>query len=95
MNGVVSAYHDFRIGYIIVYVLQLLPCYNPIIAATFARDQQGRNIHKGGVIIACIFNKAAEELYLSPPAVIKQINAIESELGNEMIVPELKTRNTR
>lgn len=32
------------------------------------------------------FNKAAEELYISPPAVIKQINAIESELGLTLFV---------
>ncbi|MBQ4432624.1 MAG: LysR family transcriptional regulator [Bacteroidales bacterium] len=30
------------------------------------------------------FNKAAEELFLSPPAVIKQINALELELGFEL-----------
>lgn len=32
------------------------------------------------------FNKAAEKLYISPPAVIKQINAIESELGLTLFV---------
>ena len=30
------------------------------------------------------FNKASEELFLSPPAVIKQINSLESELGFQL-----------
>ena len=33
------------------------------------------------VVEAGSFNKAAERLYISPPAVIKQINLLESSLG--------------
>ena len=33
------------------------------------------------VVEAGSFNKAAEKLYISPPAVIKQINLLESSLG--------------
>ena len=32
------------------------------------------------------FNKAAERLYISPPAVIKQINLLEESLGVELFV---------
>ena len=32
------------------------------------------------------FNKAAEELYISPPAVIKQINLLESSLNRQLFV---------
>ena len=32
------------------------------------------------------FNKAAEELYISPPAVIKQINLLENSLGLTLFV---------
>ena len=32
------------------------------------------------------FNKAAEQLYITPPAVIKQINLLESSLGLELFV---------
>ena len=32
------------------------------------------------------FNKAAEQLYISPPAVIKQINLLEETLGVQLFV---------
>ena len=32
------------------------------------------------------FNKAAEKLYISPPAVIKQINLLEESLGLQLFV---------
>ena len=32
------------------------------------------------------FNKAAEELFISPPAVIKQINLLEAQLGLTLFV---------
>ena len=32
------------------------------------------------------FNKAAEQLYITPPAVIKQINLLETSLGLELFV---------
>ena len=34
------------------------------------------------------FNKAAEELFISPPAVIKQINLLEAQLGLTLFVPD-------
>ena len=35
------------------------------------------------------FNKAAEELFISPPAVIKQINLLEAQLGLTLFVRTL------
>ena len=38
------------------------------------------------VVEAGSFNKAAEKLYISPPAVIKQINLLEKDLGVPLLV---------
>ena len=39
------------------------------------------------------FNKAAEELFISPPAVIKQINLLEAQLGLTLFVRRPRRRN--
>ena len=41
------------------------------------------------------FNKAAEELYISPPAVIKQINLLENSLGLTLFVRTVQRTRAR
>ena len=38
------------------------------------------------VVEAGSFNKAAEKMFISPPAVIKQINLLERDIGIELFV---------
>ena len=52
----------------------MIPLYNPQLETFIVVADQGS------------FNKAADALYITPPAVTKQINILEKELGLQLFI---------